>query len=41
MKDTTNSANKSYDEMCELILERDKIDSNRNISPLIKTQRCL
>ena len=35
MKDLSN-ANKSLDDMCELLLERDKIDSNRNISPLIK-----
>ena len=35
MKDLSN-ANKSLDEMCKLLLERDKIDSNRNISPLIK-----
>jgi len=35
MKDLSN-ANKSLDDMCKLLLERDKIDSNRNISPLIK-----
>lgn len=35
MKDLSN-ANKSIDDMCKLLLERDKIDSNRNISPLIK-----
>ena len=35
MKELSN-ANKSLDDMCELLLERDKIDSNRNISPLIK-----
>ena len=35
MKDLSNE-NKSLDDMCELLLERDKIDSNRNISPLIK-----
>ena len=38
MKDTTNSAKISYDEMCEQILKRDKIDSNRDISPLIKPE---
>ena len=35
MKDLSNT-NKSLDDMCKLLLERDKIDSNRNISPLIK-----
>tara|TARA_B100002051_G_scaffold266042_1_gene292717 strand:- start:505 stop:1155 length:651 start_codon:yes stop_codon:yes gene_type:complete len=35
MKDLSN-ANKSLDDMCKLLLERDKIDSNRNISPLLK-----
>ena len=35
LKDLSN-ANKSIDDMCKLLLERDKIDSNRNISPLIK-----
>ena len=35
MKDLSN-ANKSLGDMCKLLLERDKIDSNRNISPLIK-----
>ena len=35
LKDLSN-ANKSLDDMCKLLLERDKIDSNRNISPLIK-----
>ena len=35
MKDLSNG-NKSLDDMCKLLLERDKIDSNRNISPLIK-----
>ena len=35
MKDLSN-ANKSIDDMCKLLLERDKIDSNRNISPLIR-----
>ena len=35
MKDLSNG-NKSLDEMCKLLLERDKIDSNRDISPLIK-----
>ena len=35
MKDLSN-ANKSLDDMCKLLLERDKIDSNRNISPLVK-----
>lgn len=35
MKDLSNE-NKSLDDMCKLLLERDKIDSNRNISPLIK-----
>ena len=35
LKDLSNG-NKSLDEMCKLLLERDKIDSNRDISPLIK-----
>ena len=35
MKDLSN-ANTSLGDMCKLLLERDKIDSNRNISPLIK-----
>tara|TARA_B100002052_G_C15815965_1_gene568232 strand:- start:567 stop:1217 length:651 start_codon:yes stop_codon:yes gene_type:complete len=35
MKDLSNT-NKSLDDMCKLLLERDKIDSNRNISPLLK-----
>ena len=36
MKDTSNNAKISLNEMCEQILKRDKIDSNRDISPLIK-----
>tara|TARA_B100000575_G_scaffold289717_1_gene292018 strand:+ start:4554 stop:5207 length:654 start_codon:yes stop_codon:yes gene_type:complete len=36
MKDTSNNAKISLDEMCEQILKRDKIDSDRDISPLIK-----
>ena len=35
LKDLSNG-NKSLGEMCKLLLERDKIDSNRDISPLIK-----
>jgi len=38
MKDTFNNAKISLDEMCEQILKRDKIDSNRDISPLIKPE---
>ena len=38
MKDTSNNAKISLDEMCEQILKRDKIDSNRDISPLIKPE---
>ena len=35
LKDSSTNA-KSIDEMCKLLLERDKIDSNRSISPLIQ-----
>ena len=35
MKDLSNG-NISLDDMCKLLFERDKIDSNRNVSPLIK-----
>mgnify|MGYP001299042635 FL=1 len=38
MKDTSNNAKISLNEMCEQILKRDKIDSNRDISPLIKPE---
>ena len=38
MKDVSNSSKISLSEMCEQLLKRDKIDSNRDISPLIKPE---
>tara|TARA_Y100000766_G_scaffold222584_1_gene194900 strand:+ start:662 stop:1315 length:654 start_codon:yes stop_codon:yes gene_type:complete len=38
IKDVSNSSKISLDEMCEQLLKRDKIDSNRDISPLIKPE---
>tara|TARA_B100001287_G_scaffold250417_1_gene230938 strand:- start:277 stop:930 length:654 start_codon:yes stop_codon:yes gene_type:complete len=38
MKDTSNTAKITLDEMCEQLLKRDKIDSSRDISPLIKPE---
>jgi len=38
MKDVSNSSKISLGEMCEQLLKRDKIDSNRDISPLIKPE---
>jgi len=38
MTDTSNTAKITLDEMCEQLLKRDKIDSSRDISPLIKPE---
>ena len=38
MADTSNTAKITLDEMCEQLLKRDKIDSSRDISPLIKPE---
>ena len=38
IKDVSNSSKISLGEMCEQLLKRDKIDSSRDISPLIKPE---